>query len=202
MTGDINVFQSYSPCSSPSAIRIADGSLSKVAGTRSIKLTQDLHLSYVLYVLKLDCNLLSISKLTRDLNCVTKFYPNICEFQVVDSGKVTGSVELRGGLQLLKESTHLCRQVPPPSCVSESVSNFVHFVSNFVSNSVSMLIESQVLLWHFHLGHSNFVYLENLFPHLFINKKSNFYQCEICQLAKHTRHVYPSHQYNLHTHFP
>ncbi|KAL5548712.1 hypothetical protein UlMin_003943 [Ulmus minor] len=32
------------------------------------------------------------------------------------------------------------------------------------------------MLWHFRLGHPNFVYLEKLCPHLFINKKSNFYQ--------------------------
>ena len=104
MTGDINGFQTYSPCSSPSSVRIADGSLSTVAGTGSIKLTMDLHLSFALYDPKLDYNLLSISKLTRDLNCVTKFYPNFCEFQAVDSGKVIGSVELCGGIYLLKES--------------------------------------------------------------------------------------------------
>lgn len=51
------------------------------------------------------------------------------------------------------------------------------------------------MLWHYRLGHPNFTYVEKLFPHLFINKKSNLYQCEICQLAKHTRHVYPSLQY-------
>ena len=160
-----------------------------MAGTGSINLTQDLPLSSVLYVPKLDCNLLSISKLTRDLNCVTKFYPNLCEFQAVDSGKVIGSAELRGGLYLLKESTPLRRQVPLPICFSESVSNSVHFVSNSVSNSVSISVESQVMLWHFRIGHRNFVYLEKLFPYLFINKKSNFYQCEISQLAKHTRRV-------------
>ena len=34
----------------------------------------------------LDCSLLSISKLTKDLKCVTKFFPNHCEFQVMDLG--------------------------------------------------------------------------------------------------------------------
>ncbi|KAL5563644.1 hypothetical protein UlMin_033391 [Ulmus minor] len=158
MTGDIAGFQSYSSCSNPSSVRIADGSLSTVAGTGTIKLTKDLHLSSVLYA--------------------------------VDSGKVIGSVELRGGLYFLKESNPLSRQVPPLNCVSESVFNSAHVISSHISNSMS--VESQVMLWHFCLGHPNFVYLEKLFPHLFINKKSNFYQCEICQLAKHTRHVYPS----------
>ncbi|PKA63925.1 Retrovirus-related Pol polyprotein from transposon TNT 1-94 [Apostasia shenzhenica] len=139
----------------------------------------------VLYVPKLDCNLLSISKLTRDLKCVTKFYSNLCDFQAVDSGKVIGSAEMHGGLYLLKENNLLGRQVHPSSCVSV----------NLISNSVSVPVESQVMLWHCRLGHPNFAYIEKLFPHLFINKKSNFYQCEVCQLAKHTRQVYSNLQY-------
>lgn len=111
MIGDINVFQNYSPCSSLFAVPIADGLFSKVARTGSVKLTKELYLSVVLYVSKLDCNLISISKLMNELNCVTKFFPNLCKFQAVDSGKVINSVELCGGLYLLKDNTLLCRQV-------------------------------------------------------------------------------------------
>ena len=67
----------------------------------------------------------------------------------------------------------------------------------YVSNSNSVQVESQVMLWHYRLGRPNFAYIEKLFPQLFINKKFRSYQCEICQLAKHTRHVYPSLQYKL-----
>lgn len=41
----------------------------------------------------------------------------------------------------------------------------------------------------------NFLYLEKLFPNLFNNKSLKSCYCEIYQLAKHTRHVYPSIQY-------
>ena len=51
-------------------------------------------LSPILRVPNLDCNMISMSKLTCDLNCVTKFYPNFCEFQAMDLGKVIGNVEL------------------------------------------------------------------------------------------------------------
>ncbi|KAI3470144.1 hypothetical protein Pfo_026807, partial [Paulownia fortunei] len=135
ITGDISIFQHYNPCPNTSIVRIADGSISKVAGIGSIKLTKDLTLIYALYVPKLDCNLISISKFTRDLNCVTKFSPNLCEFQAVDLGKVIGSAELCGGLYLLKESTPLHRQVPSTSCVFQSV-----------FNSVSISNENQVML--------------------------------------------------------
>jgi len=74
---------------------------------------------------------------------------------------------------------------------SQSISSFS---PKYVFNS-SVNKDSEVMLWHYRLGHPNFLYLERLFPHLFINKNSKFFHCEICQLAKHTRHVYPSIQY-------
>lgn len=77
---DIKVFKNYYLCTIHSINGIVDGSLSPVARTRSIELTKDLHLYFVLYVPKLNYNLLSISKLIHDLKCVTKFYWNICVF--------------------------------------------------------------------------------------------------------------------------
>ncbi|RVW87882.1 Retrovirus-related Pol polyprotein from transposon RE1 [Vitis vinifera] len=101
MTGDAAILQNYKPSNGHSSVHIADGSKSKIAGTGSIKLTKDLYLDSVLHVPNLDCNLLSISKLARDLQCVTKFYPNLCVFQDLKSGKMIGSAELCSGLYLL-----------------------------------------------------------------------------------------------------
>ena len=61
-------------------IRMVDGSLSKVTGTSSIVISKDLTLDSILLVPNLDCNLLSISKLTYEKNYVTKFFPNHCVF--------------------------------------------------------------------------------------------------------------------------
>lgn len=46
------------------------------------------------------------------------------------------------------------------------------------------------MLWHYRLGHPNFLYLSKMFPSLFINKNPNSFCCEICQFAKHTRNSY------------
>lgn len=51
------------------------------------------------------------------------------------------------------------------------------------------------MLWHYILSHPDFVYLEKLFPSLFINKSPKFFNCEICLLAKHTHNNYPSLSY-------
>nr|KYP34890.1 hypothetical protein KK1_044101 [Cajanus cajan] len=69
MTGDLTVFKSYSACLNNYTIRLADGTLSKVMGKGSSIISQNITLNSILYVPKLDCNLLSISKLTRDLKC-------------------------------------------------------------------------------------------------------------------------------------
>ncbi|RVW79069.1 Retrovirus-related Pol polyprotein from transposon RE1 [Vitis vinifera] len=130
MTGDAAILQNYKPSNGHSSVHIADGSKSKIAGTGSIKLTKDLYLDSVLHVPNLDCNLLSISKLARDLQCVTKFYPNLCVFQDLKSGKMIGSAELCSGLYLLS-CGQFSNQVSQASCVqSQSMLESFNSVSN------------------------------------------------------------------------
>ena len=80
MTSDRSLFSSYSPCSSNLTVRIANGSCSKVAGTGIVYIPPNLILKSVLFVPNLDCNLISVHKLNRDLNCETKFVANSCVF--------------------------------------------------------------------------------------------------------------------------
>ncbi|RVX23040.1 Retrovirus-related Pol polyprotein from transposon TNT 1-94 [Vitis vinifera] len=196
MTGDAAILQNYKPSNGHSSIHIADGSKSKIAGTGSIKLTKDLYLDSVLHVPNLDCNLLSISKLARDLQCVTKFYPNLCVFQDLKSGKMIGSAELCSGLYLLS-CGQFSNQVSQASCVqSQSMSESFNSMSNSKVNK-----DSEIIMLHYRLGHPSFVYLAKLFPKLFINKNPASYHCEICQFAKHTRTVYPQIPYKPSTVF-
>ena len=55
--------------------------------------------------------------------------------------------------------------------------------------------DRDIMLQHYRLGHPNFVYLEKMFPKLFINKDTNLFQCDVCQLSKHTRSTYTPKQY-------
>lgn len=48
------------------------------------------------------------------------------------------------------------------------------------------------MLNHYRLGHPNFLYLEKLFPSLFINKNSKLFQSGVCQFSKHVRNSYPN----------
>ena len=80
MTGDSSVFKTFSPCVDNLNVRIADGTLSKVTGIGSVAVTKDLVLKSVLFVPKLNCNLLSVSKLTQEQQCTANFSPYACIF--------------------------------------------------------------------------------------------------------------------------
>ncbi|RVW94161.1 Retrovirus-related Pol polyprotein from transposon RE1 [Vitis vinifera] len=70
------------------------------------------------------------NKLARDLQCVTKFYPNLCVFQDLKSGKMIGSAELCSELYLIP-CGRFSNQVSQASCVqSQSLLESFNSVSN------------------------------------------------------------------------
>ena len=78
--------------------RIANGSFSPIAGKGLIKISKNIDLKSILHVPKLACNLLSVSKLTRESNCCVIFYDSHCEFQDWNSRKKIGSAKMIDGL--------------------------------------------------------------------------------------------------------
>ena len=121
MTGNATIFHKYSPCHENFTIKIVDGSLSKVTSTDSIIISKNLTLDFVLLVPNLDCNLSSISKLTRELNYVTKFFLNSCEFHNLDLGKTIGGVEMCSRLYILKVDDSLEGQTHKANYVASNV---------------------------------------------------------------------------------
>lgn len=73
MSRNQSVFASFSPCDGHLTICIADGSYTKVARIGIVNLSKRLVLQSILFVLDLECNLLSIRKISNDFNYVTKF---------------------------------------------------------------------------------------------------------------------------------
>lgn len=76
--------------------------------------------------------------------------------------KVIGA-KLSGGLYIIKEKAPLLGPTFNPGCIFHSISSLVSIPS-----------EDLVLLWHYYLGHPHFVYLDELFPHLFFNKSPSY----------------------------
>ena len=71
-------------------------------------------------------------------------------------------------------------------------STLIRLHNSLFSSTVS---DSSIRLWHNRLDHPSFRYLKLLYPHLFVNKRDNFFQCEQCILSKQTRTPHPIHSY-------
>ena len=169
MTGNLNLLWDIQPYPKNSGVQIAYGTLAPIQGVGKVKVSPSMTLFPVLFVPKLNCNLMSVSQLTRDLKCEVVFGDGICEFQDSTLGKMIGRADLVEGLYVLKGAA----------------SSYKAALSSQISST-----DDKVLLWHSRLGHPSFGYLERLFPSLFTNKRSIQYTCEVCQYAKHTRSVY------------
>ena len=91
MTYDPHKFINFSPNCSKTAIINANGISSPIEGVGTISLSPSLLIFDVLFVPTLNCNILSVSKLTKSHSCVALFYPTHCFFQNIDSTEKIGS---------------------------------------------------------------------------------------------------------------
>ena len=110
-------------------------------------------------------NLLSVKKVTNDLNCQVTFTPNSVYFQDIDSSKLLGKGVTKGDLYFLEDTRPALE-----------LSNAFVSVSEFPKD----------VMWHARLGHPHSHALNILLPS--INFKSD---CEACILGKHCRSVFP-----------
>ena len=177
MTSFSHLFHTYTPCSGHKKVRIADGSYSPIAGNGLINLSKTISLKNVLHVPKLTCNLLSVSKLSRDSNCRVIFSKYHCVFQEQNSGKMIGSAKLIDGLYYFKDEESKNKEAQGFSSIS------------------STQVKDQIMLWHYRLGHPSFPYLKKLFPNLFKGLNCSEFHCENCILSKSHRTIYPSRPY-------
>ena len=69
---------------------MANGNTIPIAGHGNVNLNLSLPMQHVLHVPNLSNNLISVHKLTKDLNCCVVFFPNKYELQALDTGKKIG----------------------------------------------------------------------------------------------------------------
>ena len=177
MTSLSSLFKSYSPCPGNQKIRIADGRFSPIAGKGQINISNTIELQSVLHVPNLACNLLSVSKLSKDSKCRVIFFDSYCEFQDLSSRKMIGSAKMVNGLYYFDESSNNGKG---PSCG--------------LSSSI-ISVRDQIMLWHLRLGHPSFPYLKYLYPELFKSVDCFSFQCETCYLSKSHKNSYISKPY-------
>lgn len=64
-----------------SLMQNADGELTAISGSVTLEISPTLKLSNCLYVPKLSHKLMSISHVTKELNCTLLMHPNFCVLQ-------------------------------------------------------------------------------------------------------------------------
>ena len=101
MTFDNLCLQSLKPFEQH-IISTANGTPSHVVGEGSVTLTEQLNLDSVLVVLTLNHNLLSVAQITRTLQCIVIFWPNLCVFKDIQTQKTIGYGTRRGKLYYLE----------------------------------------------------------------------------------------------------
>ena len=174
MTGESSIF--FSPLIPVTqSVSLADGSTSRISHKGDMFLSSDITLSSILHIPNFAFNLLSVSRLAKSLNCAVIFLPFHCLLQDLSSKKIFGRGYERDGLYYFGDPS------PATSVLQASI----------LPSSSSYIFSFKTLtLWHVHLGHANFQYLCLLFPSFIKACKDHKFQCEVCELSKHTRTSY------------
>jgi len=171
MTGDkgiLSLFKPYKNLQNLPSVTLADGSTTSVIGSGTISPTSSLSLSSVLCLPNFSFNLLSVSQITKSLNCCVLFFSDLCLFQDLMTGKIIGRGRESGGLYVLETTIP---KMPNPK------------VPKLVACSSTMT----PLELYYRLGHPSLPILKKLFPHF---QKLSHLNCESCQFAKHHRYSY------------
>ena len=123
----------------------------------------------VLHVPDFKFNLLSVSKIARELNCFVSFYPDFCVFQDLYSGRVKGIGSEEEGLYSFK-ANFSSKQKEEIKCAQEIV----------VAGDVIQDTE----IWHRRLGHPS----QQILRYLKLDRSSKgdgvSTHCPVCHLAK------------------
>ena len=135
----------------------------------TVKLDGGFELKNVLYVPKLKCNLISVSQLTDEAQCVIIFANKLCLMQDLTSRMLIGVGERKDGL-------YIYRGVSGKAC---------HTNAN-----------NQLELWHKRLGHPSYKIVQ-MVPNVSGNceNRSLNKNCEICERSKQTREKFPLSEY-------
>lgn len=101
MMSNSAIFSSYLLCLGKPKIKGADDLFSSVASQGTVKISPTLSLNLVLHVPNLNYNLLSVGKITKDLNCSFEFIPFCCCFKD-HLEKTIGQGKLKDGVCYLE----------------------------------------------------------------------------------------------------
>ena len=102
MTDNSSLFTTFQSHPSISTVTLADWSTSCVLRSGTIHLTPLITLTSVMSLPQFSFNLISVSKLTRTLNCSISFFPDHCLIQDLSTKRIIGRGRKSKGLYILE----------------------------------------------------------------------------------------------------
>lgn len=165
--------------SSAKKVQLPTGEFAHISHIGNYPLSEGDSLKDVLCVPSFKFNLMSVSKVTKDMNCCVKFYPEHCVFQDLCTGKVKVTGREQAGLYIL------------------NTRNNEHFLTKGKSMLVSRPLPD---LWHRRLEHVPMVVLRKIY----VFHKTDSFQlqhCDVCPLSRQTRLPFPVSSSNSTTSF-
>lgn len=145
-------------------VGLPDGKDAFATREGSVILDGGLRLDNVLFVPQLTCNLISVTQLTNDSNCIVQFSNALCVIQDRTTRMLIGAGEQTDGL-------YFFRGVPK-----------VH--------ALTVNGESSVELWHQRLGHPSEKVLKFIPGVSKFSMSKNKRACDVCPRAKQHRHIF------------
>ncbi|XP_070019630.1 uncharacterized protein [Nicotiana sylvestris] len=94
------------PLDNSSSVHLPNENLAKITHRGSTNIFKDCKISDVLHVPHFKYNLLSVSKLTKELQCLVAFFPDLCVFKDLYTGKVLGIGSEANGIYILRSCLH------------------------------------------------------------------------------------------------
>lgn len=161
MTGDISLLVNVKE-TLPCVVGFADGGKSTLVQMGDMILTDHIALKDVLYVPKLDCTLIFVSKLMKHSNCFAVFTDSICVLQDRSLKTLIGAGEEHHGVYFFRDVAQASRAVG----------------------------SDDQLLWHRRLGHPAFSISSTLSSLSSVLNKACSSPCDVCFRAKQTRDVF------------
>ena len=169
VTSNTREFESYDkyPISQIETIQTADGTAQPIKGVGTVQCTPFIKLSSVLHVPAFPVNLISLSALIDQLDCIIYLDKKICVIQERLTGRRIGTGTRHRGLWYMDRGGS---------------------VFAFVADER----ENMAMIHHCRMGIMSFDKMIRVFPDVMRGVDKNKLKCDACEYAKHTKTIYVS----------
>ncbi|XP_074309400.1 uncharacterized protein LOC141643908 [Silene latifolia] len=187
MCANINLFSFIKAMSHPFSISLPTGQTTFINSMGTVPINSDLILHDVLYVPTFQFNLLSILKLSQQLNTAISFSPTSCFVQ-------GSSMKMPLALGNMHKGLYLLHRNPAQSTVPKS-----SILNNAMSHAA---ICNSADVWHSRLGHLPLYKLQKYeFCKFSEHNKSQILSCITCAKARQHRFSFPDSHIQTHNAF-